>query len=194
MTGQTATRTAHSVAFLLALAGAVMCGSTGTAAAAPLPEAQEPPVVESRLVPAAPVRGADPKARLLLRDGADRSATFSRLLDALESSNVIVYVETGVLDRPGKLVFVTAGPDCRFLRISIKVPGRDADLIAWLGHELQHAVEIAAAPEVRDQTGVMDLYRRIGFADRSTAESKRAQDVWARVRDEVRFGAHVGRL
>ncbi|MCX6551429.1 MAG: hypothetical protein NTY02_10565 [Acidobacteria bacterium] len=173
MTGPTATHTAHSAAWVLALAVAVVCGSTGAAAAAH-------------------VRGADAKARLLLRDGAARSATLSGLLDALESSDVVVHVETGALDRPGRLLFVTAGPDCRFLRISIKVPGRDADLIAWLGHELQHAVEIAAAPEVRDQNGVMDLYRRIGFADRSTGESKRAQDVWARVRDEVRFGARAG--
>jgi hypothetical protein len=174
------------MAFLPVLAVAVMCGAGAAAAAAPLPDAQEPA--------GAHVRGADPKARLLLQDGAARSTTISRLLHALESSNVIVYVETGVLDRPGRLLFVTAGPDCRFLRISIRVPGRDADLIAWLGHELQHAVEIAAAPEVRDQNGVMDLYRRIGFADRSIVESKTAQDVWTRVRDEVRFSARAGRL
>jgi hypothetical protein len=193
MTGQTVGQTARVVCFLLALAVAVTYGSAAPAAAAGLHGGQEPSPLVSRLAPAAHVRGADAKARMLLREGVARSATFRRLLDVLQSSDVVVYVETGVLDRPGRLVFVTAGRDCRFLRVSIRIPGRDADLIAWLAHELQHAVEIAAAREVTDQHAVLDLYQRIGTADRSTVESAAAQETWARVRDEVLFGLRASR-
>ncbi|MBE3099112.1 MAG: hypothetical protein IMZ44_18510 [Planctomycetes bacterium] len=193
MTGQMLSHTSRVAVLPLTLLVAGTCGAAGLAVGAPLPGAQEQTPVESRLVPAARVRGVDAKARTLLREGAARSATFRRLLDALEPSDVIVYVETGVLDRPGRLLFVTATAECRFLRISIRVPGRDADLIAWLGHELQHAVEIATVREVREQTEVLGLYRRIGLGDRSHVETAEAQKIWTRVRDEVLYGARAAR-
>ena len=193
MTGQTLSHTAQLVGFPLTLLVAIICGAARPAVGAPLPGAQDQAPVESPLVPAARVRGVDAKARTLLREGAARSATFRRLLDALEPSDVMVYVETGVLDRPGRLLFVTATAECRFLRISIRVPGRDADLIAWLGHELRHAVEIAAVREVRDVNGVLGLYRRIGLGDRSHVETAEAQKIWTRVRDEVLYGARAAR-
>ncbi len=100
-----------------------------------------------------------------------------------------MYVETGVLDKPATLQFVTAGPDCRFVRISIRVPGRDRDLVAWLGHELQHAVELAGAPEVVDQDSLMRYYERIGMRrSAAAAETVAAQRAWRRILDEVKFG------
>jgi hypothetical protein len=188
MTGHTAPHTAPVVISLLVPVLWLACLTAAPAAAGPAQGAQEPSTARAGLVLPAHVRGADAKARLLLQEGAARSATFRTLLEALASSDILVYVETGALDRPGQLLFVTAGPDCRFLRISIRVPGRDADLIAWLAHELQHAVEIAAARDVRDGHAVLRLYQRIGLADRLTGESAAAQEVWARVRDEVLFG------
>jgi hypothetical protein len=193
MTGHTAPRTAPVVISQLVLVLGLTCGAAASAAGGPLEETQASSTAQARLLPGAHVRGADAKARLLLQEGAARSATFRTLLEALEPSDVIVYVETGALDRPGQLLFVTAGPDYRFLRIAIRVPGRDAELIAWLAHELQHAVEIAAARDVRDGRGVLGLYQRIGLAGRSTGESVAAQQAWARVRDEVLFGPRARR-
>ncbi len=34
--------------------------------------------------------------------------------------------------------------------------------VAWLAHELQHALEVAAATEVRDVEGLRRLFARIG--------------------------------
>jgi len=34
--------------------------------------------------------------------------------------------------------------------------------LGWLGHELQHAVEVASAPDVREDGSLERLYRRIG--------------------------------
>jgi hypothetical protein len=193
MTGHTARHAATVVISPLVLVLWLMCGAAAPAAGGPAQGTQELSTAHAGLVPSARVRGADAKARLLLQEGDARSATFRTLLEALAPSDLIVYVETGAFDRPGQLLFVTAGPDYRFLRISIRVPGRDADLIAWLAHELQHAVEIAAAREVRDGHAVLGLYQRIGLADRSTGESVAAQQAWARVRDEVLFGRWCAR-
>ncbi len=138
------------------------------------------------------VRGADERARSLLQEGASRSETFRGLLEAIDRSDLVVYVQTGSLDRPGALLFVCASEGVRFLRIVVRAAGRpDDEVIAWLGHELQHAVEIATAPDVRDDDGVRRLYGRIGFTSRSTCETEAAEQVWARVIAEVRYGART---
>jgi hypothetical protein len=110
------------------------------------------------------VRGVTPRAVLLLAQGAARSATFRELVEALEASDVIVWVETDPLGRPSQLRFVGAAPSVRFLRITIDnllVP--DDLLLPWLGHELQHAVELARAPEAASPAGVREYYRRHGL-------------------------------
>ena len=50
----------------------------------------------------------------------------------------------------------------RYVRIQIVNHLSPEDTIALIGHELRHALEVAAAPEVRDQKGLMELYQRIG--------------------------------
>lgn len=133
------------------------------------------------------VRGADQRSRLLLEKGAAGSTTFRSLLEVLDRSDVIVHVQTVAYDRPATLVFVSARGGARFLRILVRACGRPEDeAIAWLGHELQHAAEIAAAPDVADDDAVLRLFHRIGFTSRSTAETREAEQVWGRVLDEVR--------
>jgi hypothetical protein len=39
---------------------------------------------------------------------------------------------------------------------------RRDDAVGWLGHELQHALEVAAAADVTNEAGLERLYRRIG--------------------------------
>jgi hypothetical protein len=34
---------------------------------------------------------------------------------------------------------------------------------AWIGHELQHSLEIAAAPDVTDAVGLARLYEHLGW-------------------------------
>lgn len=141
-------------------------------------------------VAAAPsrVRTADETAAALLRGGVARSATFRAIVEALEQSDLIVYVETRAIRLPGQLQLLAATPGCRHVRVSVRTPGLDTELVAWLGHELWHAVELAGAPDVRDQAGVLRLYRRIGITGASgeTAETAKAQDVWTTVLYEAR--------
>ena len=134
------------------------------------------------------VRAADTKAAFLLAAGLSRSATFRSLVKAIEESDLVVYVETRPLKIPGRMQLLAATSVCRHIRVSIQTPGLDDDLVAWLGHELTHAVEVAGAPDVRDQAGLRRLYQRIGRADRygDEVESAAAQETWKRVLNEMR--------
>lgn len=124
-----------------------------------------PERIEEMLVaPTRHVRGLDRDALSTLERGARRSYTFARLLDTLERSDVIVYVET-LATMPnslaGRMLFAGSAHGQRYVRIQI-APAPDDDMAAVLGHELQHAIEIAEAPEVHDDTAMAALYKRIG--------------------------------
>jgi len=90
--------------------------------------------------------------RQVIAEGVCGSATFRSLVDAIEGSDVIVYVSMRpVRDRRvnGHLEFLAATATDRVLRAVFGFPLDRATRIAALGHELQHAVEVAAAPDVR---------------------------------------------
>ena len=116
-----------------------------------------------------------------------RSATFRAIVETIEHSDLIVYVETRAIRLPGQLQLVAATPGCRHIRISVRAPGLDTEQVAWLGHELWHAVELAGAPEVRDQTSLLRFYQHMGRREvETTAESPKAQHIWTTVLYEAR--------
>ncbi len=136
------------------------------------------------------LRPADKKAATLLAAGVARSETFRLLVDVIERSDLVVYVETGVMAVPGQLQFAIATPGTRYLRVSIRVPGLENDLLPWLAHELCHATEIAEAGEVNGQASMETFYERVGGSLRAGSrvfmETARAQSVQAQVEREIR--------
>lgn len=116
------------------------------------------------------VRAATPKAAAVLKAGVARSATVARLIETLEQSDLYVYVETTFLHVPGQLRFAIATPQARFLRITLNVPEAEDRLIAWLAHELQHAIEVAQAPEVTSPGTLAQFYSVHG--ERVSAEGQ----------------------
>lgn len=136
------------------------------------------------------LRAADDKADSLLRIGIARSATFRQIAAEIERSDVVVYVQTRPMRLPGQLQFVAVRGGLRYLRVSVRTPAVDAVLVAWLGHELQHAVEIASAPEIVNEASLIQYYERVGSVYRSagTMETSQAQLAWRRILDEVRYG------
>lgn len=138
------------------------------------------------------VRAVDAKAADLLAHGAALSPVVANLVEQLEHSDLYVYIETGLLrdmglrGMCGAMRIVAATPAGRFVRISIIVPGVQANLIAALAHELQHAVEVAADPTATDAESLLRCYRANGFRKPDgTYCTKAATSVTAIVRREV---------
>jgi hypothetical protein len=129
-------------------------------------------VIAACLAPAAParadiggIRQNDAVLDAMLARGRERSPTFRRLLARLGDSNLIVHVWRSQRPNPGAgfTQFIVESGGYRFVRITINVAGVSDGAVALLGHELQHAVEIADDPAVRDEASYTGLYRAIGY-------------------------------
>jgi hypothetical protein len=122
-------------------------------------------VIES----AARVRSTDSRILELLTEGVERSATFRSLVDAIDRSDGIVYVEFGYCAfghlNGCLLPFVASSHGDRYLRILV-TPDKNRrshdQLIALTAHELRHAVEVIQDKEVVDADTMEAMYRRIG--------------------------------
>jgi hypothetical protein len=145
------------------------------------------------------VRATDPAVQALLDWGLARSATLASLVETLNRSDVIVYVQEGTLPTGvgGMLLHRIVSPGGRrYVRIVVSLRGARDRLTGVIAHELQHAAELAQAPEVLHHDDVTALFKRIGFpadCQRTCSETAAALDVQARVVDEVRRESPVGR-
>jgi len=136
------------------------------------------------------VRTTNENVQRLLERGVSKSPTFAALLARLNASDVIVYIEQ-TLDMPktleGRLLLMPLANHQRYLRIQINRNGSPNELVATIGHELRHAIEVAEATEVRDETALELLYRRIGMGRRGehTYDTEAARTTGRRVRKEL---------
>jgi hypothetical protein len=138
----------------------------GVAFAAP-PE--PPPAVTAR---SPRVRAADDRTIALLSKGLERSATIRELVRKLEQRDVIVYVETQPTLKKrlaGHLTWVNATRTHRYVRISINPELGTDTAISTLGHELQHALEVANAPEIVSLQSLERYYAQFGDISRAEA-------------------------
>ena len=140
--------------------------------------------------PSAPrVRAASATVQSLLEHAARSSATVRGLMERLARTDAIVYVELTFSPQitVARTKLVTATRDARFLRIGIRATTPFPELTPMIAHELQHAVEIAERPEVRDDEALRRLYGEIGRRVRDDQfETDAAREVERRVRVEVR--------
>lgn len=111
------------------------------------------------------IRTDDPVIRTLLVRGRDGSETFRRLYERLERSNLIVHITRGNTGRAGSAFtqFIVRGGSHRFVRITLNTTADSDESTALLGHELQHAAELADDPSVDDVEAYERLYLRIGY-------------------------------
>lgn len=97
--------------------------------------------------------------------GIAHSATFRELVDRIERSHVIVYIDLRPdmpTNRGGALRFLArSATDC-FVKISLNRVFTGGTLVALLGHELQHALEVADAGDIASAEDLRALYRRVG--------------------------------
>ena len=99
----------------------------------------------------------------LVQAGAARSPTFRRLVERLERSDLIVYVEPSRKVDGGYLRFATVAGHSRWVQVIVNPDRPINQILAMIGHELQHAVEVSEAASVVDEATMAGLYRRIGI-------------------------------
>ena len=138
------------------------------------------------------VRILSPRMAPDFGEGIRRSSTLRSLVDAIDASNGIVYVEHGVCKRAAHACLmgsvVVAGPS-RILRVRIHETRVADDLIASLGHELQHAVEVLADPAVTTAAGFRWLFQKIGVRSGEMFETFDAIRVAHAIRRELAASA-----
>jgi hypothetical protein len=133
------------------------------------------------------VRVRTPALGSLLETAVDRSPMFEALVRELEESDVIVYVDRSVNLPPsirGTITFLGAGAGARYLNIWLNPRFTTDQTIVVLGHELQHAVEVARTPEVTTAEAFSRYYRHVGVRSASdnwdTREARHAERLIAR--------------
>jgi hypothetical protein len=148
-----------------------------------------------------PVRSLDPVLRLALDQAVERSSTVRQQVDRLRAAGVLVYLQPGACADPDTLACTTIAPGTgpvRLLRITFALTNshgvtilrqRRDRLLAQIGHELQHAIEVAESPDVVDTVSLQRLYARIGYRSAFSPhgfETAAAVDAGAAVLREVR--------
>jgi hypothetical protein len=116
-------------------------------------------IVAASTIVSSNVRSTDPVIGAALSDGIQRSEVIRRLVEAIDASDLIVYLARGECPRPAVACLMMAGRGAgvRYARINIQLPiglgkkggwHRD-ELSVMIAHELQHAAEVAEWSVVR---------------------------------------------
>ena len=145
------------------------------------------------------VRSTDGYFQTLIMDGYSRSERFRSLVDRLNQSDVVVYVEahrrTDARYNGYLLADVRVGGQNRYLRIRLKARGARDIMVAVVAHELQHALEVAEAPNVRDADTFHAHFQRIdnGTCSISCYETTAEEQTEAAVLRDLREGGRTPR-
>ena len=139
--------------------------------------------------PTTRIRPMEKRVESLVAAGMARSETFRALVRRLEASDVIVYIEARHDLREGvgaSMKYIVTSASDRFLRIQLNAAYNTNTLVALLGHELQHAVEVADHAEVRSSDDLRAFYRKTGVRTGPDAfDSTAAREAGYLVRAEI---------
>ena len=111
------------------------------------------------------VRSTDPSLAVLIDRGIAQSTTFRGLVATIQRSNGMVHIEPGSCSRGVHaclLLWMETVASNRFLRIYIdrRRGDSDVDVMASMGHELQHAVEALRESGVTDGVRLYQFFGR----------------------------------
>lgn len=150
-----------------------------------------PPLPSDHVFRGPRVRPNDKRSAALLVEGLRLSATMRHLVDQLEQRHVVVYVqvENRLKGRlAGSLTWIAGTRHVRYVRVSINPELRGAAAVAVLGHELQHAIEVANEPSIVDDKSLNAFYREHGISTsmhRNNWDTEAAQLVTREVRRDL---------
>lgn len=126
--------------------------------------------------------------RALIDNGIERSATFRDLHTGLDAANVVVYVRFSSCSGgvPACLVWAAADATARLLLVKIDRFGRSPDeLTALLAHEVQHAHEVAADPDITDPASFRKSFASHGWTHGAGFETEAAMAITRKVTAEL---------
>jgi hypothetical protein len=135
------------------------------------------------------VRSEDPSIAAVIRDATARSTTFRGLMATIAATDGLVYVAEGPCRNSVRACLVlsvkVAGP-FRLLRVLVNSRGKtDCDLMASIGHELQHAIEVLRNSHVTDMRSAYSFFEHEGPTGSGRFETAAAIEVGHHVRVEV---------
>jgi hypothetical protein len=134
------------------------------------------------------VRSSHPYIRAMIAEAQVRSATFRRLVSAIEATDGIVYVEEGACGHGVRACMppvVTAVTDFRILRVVVDPRQQDWEVMSSIGHELQHALEVLNDRTLRTNTAMMFVFSQAHAITSDAFETRDALDVGDAVRNEI---------
>jgi hypothetical protein len=122
----------------------------------------------------------------LIRAATASSTTFRGLIETIAATDGLVYVAEGTCRSSVRACLVlsvkVAGP-FRLLRVLVNSRGKtDCDLMASIGHELQHAIEVLRNSHVTDMRSAYSFFEHEGATGSGRFETAAAIEV----------GHHVG--
>jgi hypothetical protein len=139
------------------------------------------------------VRPETPEARALLHEWLERSPTALQLVEEIERGDAIVYIRHRVFTDAtlnGRIGLLRSGEPTRFLVLELAAARLAVDQLAALGHELQHAAEIARLRRRVSPAGLAKYYATIGAetgpcGETRTFETQAAREVSMTIRREL---------
>lgn len=135
------------------------------------------------------IRPESPAVRALIARGLERSQTFRDLVRRLDATDVVVYVRfTPPCNGRVPACLLWGSSDRTHRRLLIKVDrfGRsENELTALVAHELQHASEVASAPDITDIASFQVWFAAHGRRGWHGFETDRAGEMTKKVMAEL---------
>lgn len=135
------------------------------------------------------VRSNNPAIAALMSQAGEQSETFRGLIETINASDGIVYVEEGTCGHGVRACFVTvttAGAN-RMLWVKVDTRKANLDLMASIGHELRHTIEVLGERTVTSSASMYMFYSRVGlYGTPSSFETTAAIDAGNAVGSEIR--------
>ena len=134
----------------------------------------------------------------LIEQASERSATFRHLLDTINASDSMVYVQEGDCLHGVHACFTTVSMagSRRVMWVKVSTRKADWDLMGSIGHELRHTIEVLGDPTVTSNSAMSSFYLSLSAQSEPLAgnhgsqfETQAAIDAGNAVRREARAAA-----
>ena len=126
------------------------------------------------------VRSEGSAIAALIEVGIAQSETFAELVATIDQTDGLVYVEEGKCPhsvRACLAISITVAGPYRILRIRIDPRRPRRALIASIGHELRHAIEVLREPGIRSNAAFFHFLQTTAPTARDTFETRAAIQV-----------------